>query len=182
MPAVVVVPYDPSWPAAFAAIRERIAPVLEGIALAIEHVGSTAVPGLAAKPVIDIDVVVADSVDAVRRAIEGLATVGYEHRGNLGIEGREAFRGPEGMPRHHLYVCLEEGLALRNHLALRDYLRAHPDEAAAYGALKQGLAARFPEDIGSYVVHKTTFVIGVLRRAGLVAADLAAIERQNSPD
>ena len=181
MPSVVVVPYDPSWPAAFATIRERIRPVLEGIAVAIEHVGSTAVPGLSAKPVIDIDVVVPDSAVAIRAAIDGLGTLGYEHRGNLGIEGREAFLQPAGLPRHHLYVCPEGNLGLRNHLVLRDHLRTHPDDAATYGVLKQELAAAFPDDIDSYVFHKTAFVLDVLRRAEFPEADLATIEHQNSP-
>lgn len=180
MPRVVVVAYDPAWPAAFEAIRARIAPALAGIAGSIEHVGSTSAPGLAAKPIIDIDVAVPDSAAAVAAAVAALATLGYEHRGDLGIAGREAFTAPAGgVFAHHLYVCREGSLALRNHLALRDYLRAHPADATEYGSLKQGLAARYPDDINAYVAGKAPFVLGVLERCGFSAQELAAIAAQN---
>ena len=83
--------------------------------MSVEHVGSTAVPGLAAKPIIDMDVVVA-APDNLSEAIERLATLGYVHRGNLGIDDREAFDSPQGLPAHHLYLCLGESAALANHL------------------------------------------------------------------
>ena len=132
---IVVVPYDPEWPARFETIRARIEPALDDVALAIEHVGSTSVPGLAAKPVIDIDVVVA-SPRVVPVAIERLATIGYRHQGDLAVTGREAFWSPEGLARHNLYVCPQGVLPLRNHLALRHHLRTHPEAVEAYGALK----------------------------------------------
>lgn len=179
MPAVVVTSHDPAWPAIFAAIRDRIAPALEGVAIRIEHVGSTAVPGLAAKPIIDIDVVVPGDAAFVAKAIERLAGLGYVHRGDLGIEGREAFSRPEGSPPHHLYVVREDSLPLRNHLALRDYLRANPSAAQRYGALKLELAARYANDVDSYVRAKTALVIELLRAAGVPEAALAVIREQN---
>src|SRR5882762_9128870 len=103
--AVVVVDYDPSWPGTFETLKSRVLPVVGTVALAVEHVGSTAVPGLAAKPIIDMDVIVATSAH-VTLAIERLATLGYVHRGNLGIADREAFESPKGLAPHHLYVCV----------------------------------------------------------------------------
>ena len=93
MPTVVVVDYDPEWSAVFQGLRSRVWPVVADFATSIEHVGSTAVPGLAAKPIIDLSVVL-PSNDEVPLAIERLATLGYLHQGDLGVEGREAFRAP----------------------------------------------------------------------------------------
>src|ERR1700744_4662012 len=93
MNPVVVVEYDPGWPALFEFFRGRIVTALGGLATAVEHVGSTAVPGLAAKPIIDMDVLLV-SGDALPTTIERLATLGYVHQGDLGIPDREAFRTP----------------------------------------------------------------------------------------
>src|SRR5262245_51865013 len=105
--------------------------MLAGVAVTIEHVGSTAVPGLAAKPIIDMDVVIRSRSD-LPAVITRLATLGYQHQGDLGIPDREAFRPPPGLPPHHLYVCLAGCAALRNHITLRDHLRSHPADAATY--------------------------------------------------
>lgn len=129
MNEVVVVDYDPDWPSLFETLRASIWRTVADIVLSIEHVGSTAVPGLAAKPVIDIDVVVPEGAVAV--GIDRLQALGYEHRGDLGVPQREAFRSPDGSPRHHLYLCPSTSLALANHLAIRDYFRARPAAAAA---------------------------------------------------
>src|SRR5262245_42394282 len=127
-PSVVVVPYDGRWPAFFERIRSRVGPALRGVATSVEHVGSTSVPGLAAKPVIDVSVVVPGAPE-LREAIARLERIGYVHRGTLGIADREAFESPEALPDHHLYVCPQGSVALANHLAVRDWLRAHPDAA-----------------------------------------------------
>lgn len=174
---VVVVDYDPEWPARFAAIRDRIAPALGAAAQSIEHVGSTSVEGLAAKPVIDIDVVVADAT-ASEAAIRALETLGYRHRGNLGIADREAMLAPEGSEQQHLYVCLAGGLALRNHLAIRDHLRSNASSRAAYDALKRRLA-REALDRESYGRLKTELVISMLRVEGFDDDSLAEIEVAN---
>jgi GrpB-like predicted nucleotidyltransferase (UPF0157 family) len=172
---IVVSEYDPAWPRAFARIRSRIAPVLAGVAIAIEHVGSTSVPGLSAKPIVDIDVIV--RADGVAAAIERLASLGYEHQGDLGVPQREAFRHAHA-PAHHLYVCVEGRPHLLNHLAFRDALRADSELAREYGNLKRELARRFPNDIDAYVAGKTAFVTSVLERTGAFSAtELAAIER-----
>jgi GrpB-like predicted nucleotidyltransferase (UPF0157 family) len=110
--------YNPEWPCHFAQIRDRIWPCVRDIAVRIEHVGSTAVDGLAAKPVIDLDIVIARRSD-LPSVVTRLGGLGYQHRGDLGIPDREAFRAPENQPAHHLYVCSQDSLALRNHVVLR---------------------------------------------------------------
>jgi len=175
---IVVVDYDPRWAEAFERLRAVVWPVVSDVAERIEHVGSTSVPGLAAKPIVDMTVVVPETAD-VPRAIERLASLGYVHQGNLGIEGREAFRSPEGLPAHHLYLCFRDSPALANHLAVRDYLRSHPDVAREYGELKRQLAREFPHDIASYIDGKTSLLARILRLSGISADVVADIERAN---
>lgn len=177
MPEIVVVDYDPAWPELFETLRAPIADALGGVALAIEHIGSTSVPGLAAKPIIDIAVVV--RADGVGTAIARLAPLGYVHKGDLGIPGREAMQHPPGSPRHHLYVCPEGILGLANPLAVRDYLRANPEAARAYGELKKRLAHEFADDVDGYVEGKTGFILDMLHASGFAEADLAAIAAIN---
>ncbi len=176
--SVVVVDYDPNWVTGFDELSARIAPSLGSVAVRIEHVGSTSVPGLAAKPIIDLVVVVADRSD-VPLAIERLAALGYRHQGNLGVDDREAFRHAQEIPRHNLYVCPEGTIGIVNQLAVRDYLRAHPEACRRYGELKKRLAAEFPNDIESYVFGKTDFILEILRCVGLSSDQLEAIERVN---
>lgn len=173
-----MVDHDPAWPAVFERLRTVVWTVLDDLALAVEHVGSTSVPGLAAKPVIDMSIVVA-AEEAVFEAIERLATLGYRHRGDLGVEGREAFDNPPGLPDHNLYVCSEGSLPLRNHRAVREYLRAHPDDAAEYGELKKRLARRHSTDIDAYIAGKTDFILRILARAGLTDSELERIAATN---
>jgi GrpB-like predicted nucleotidyltransferase (UPF0157 family) len=154
---IKIVDYDETWPAQFERLRRRLADALGPVALRIEHVGSTAVPGLAAKPKLDVDVVVASARD-VAEVIEGLARIGFEHQGDLGVPGREAFKGPDGGDRYHVYVCVEGAGPLRQHLVFRDHLRGHPDTAADYADLKRELAARFATDIDAYSRGKSAFV------------------------
>ena len=177
MRTVTVVDYDPCWPEVFERLRATIAPVVGDLAVAIEHVGSTSVPGLAAKPVLDLDIVVRSQSD-VPLVVARLALIGYDHLGDFGLAGREVFRPPDGSPAHNLYVC-RSGPALENHLALRDHLRRHSELAHAYGTLKKRLAQEFRYDIDGYVVAKTDFVVAVLRAAGLSEEHLEGIERTN---
>lgn len=177
---VLVVDYDPSWPDKFEELRRGVWPAVRDVALAIEHVGSTAVAGLAAKPVIDMDVIVAVR-DKVPDAIARLGELGYVHRGNLGIEDREAFTSPAPSPAHHLYVCSQSSAALANHLALRDFLRQDPEAAAEYGRIKKQLAARFPTDMASYIAGKTDCILTVLRKMGFSESTLQTIQNSNLP-
>jgi GrpB-like predicted nucleotidyltransferase (UPF0157 family)/streptomycin 6-kinase len=175
---IFVEDYNPTWPAVFDRLRARVWTAVEDIALSVEHVGSTSVPGLAAKPIIDMSIVVRDRADVPLVAAR-LAPLGYVHHGDLGIEDRDAFDSPPDLPPHHLYACPRGGLGIVNQLAVRDYLRAHPEAAIEYGSLKKRLAQRFPHDIGGYVAGKTDFLLGILRAAGLPAEALLAIERAN---
>lgn len=172
--AVEVLPYDAQWAQQFERLRARVLSAGRegGLDFHIEHVGSTAVPGLAAKPIIDVDVLVAETaqLDAARAV---LTRMGYEAEGNLGIVGREAFRAPVGDPAHHLYLLGASHPQAVAHLAFRDYLRTHPETAAAYGQLKQRLAARFGCDRRGYTEAKTAFVESTLRHA-VTAAPLPA--------
>lgn len=164
MPEVIVIqPYDARWPEDFEIIRARLAAALGDTALRIEHVGSTSVPGLAAKPVIDLDIVIARETD-LPRAISKLQVIGYRYEGEKGIPGRHAFGAPAGLPVHHLYVCALGNRELKRHLAFRDYLRANPLEAEKYAELKYNLARQFGSDRDGYSEAKTTFVEAALIR------------------
>jgi GrpB-like predicted nucleotidyltransferase (UPF0157 family) len=161
---VIVVDYDPAWAATFEVLRKQVAGVLGETVSSIEHVGSTAVPGLAAKPIIDIDVLLA-SETMLPEAIERLSRLGYVHQGDLGIPEREAFLTPAGTPAHHLYVRPPHSREFQRHLAFRDYLRAHPTEAKAYGDLKKALASQFRDDREAYMAGKHELVGEILTRA-----------------
>ncbi len=177
MSKVIVQDYDPCWPQVFEDLRSPIQNALSDICLSIEHVGSTAVPGLPAKPVVDIDVVV--RATDLEKGISGLGSLGYIHRGNLGIAERHAFNQPAGLPKHHAYLCPEGSTALANHLAVRDYLRANDSAVREYGALKKRLAAQYPNDIDSYVEGKTNFLVSILNQVGFDPMSLAEIVRVN---
>ena len=181
--SLIVVPYDPEWPHRFARIRAVLETALAGVeVLSIEHVGSTSVPGLAAKPVLDIDIVVnAHSVEAASAA---LGRLGYEALGEMGVAERWAFRQP-GAPlsqhlaaRHNLYVTVEGSLSVRNHRALRDTLRGDAALRDRYGAVKLALAER-TDDIDEYIDGKTDMVLEILRRGGIAPHELAELERIN---
>ena len=166
---VIVVPYDAHWKTDFEAIRLEIAAAMDGLALAIEHVGSTSVEGLSAKPCIDMDVVIPDRA-ALGDAIRRLAQIGYQHEGDLGIPDRHAFKyeGKTHLQKHHLYVCPADSRELHRHLTFRNYLRAHPDDAARYSAVKEEAARLYPNDIDSYIRHKSPCIEEIYRKCGLM--------------
>lgn len=177
MARIVVVDYDPNWPHSFETLSARISDALDGVAISIEHVGSTSVPGLAAKPVIDIDAVVLEP--DIATGIARLETLGYEHQGDCGVPQREAFRRPPGFVAHHLYLCASGSLALANHLAIRDHFRTTPAAARAYADLKKRLAFEFADDGDGYVEAKTAFLVSILRQSGFDEGQLSEIERIN---
>jgi len=176
--AVRVIDYDPDWARTFQRLKRQVWRSVCDLSIGIEHVGSTSVPGMAAKPVIDMDIVVA-ARSTVPLLILRLAELGYEHRGDLGIRDRESFSAPDGKPPHHLYVCVQNSLALQNHIAFRDYLRKHPSDVLAYSALKKRLAERFPNDGDQYVKGKTWFIVSLLKKCGLTGEDLDSIRLSN---
>jgi GrpB-like predicted nucleotidyltransferase (UPF0157 family) len=185
---IVVADYSPEWPRIFEDLKRVYVVSLGNLILEIHHVGSTSIPGLAAKPVIDIDLVIEDR-SILPEVISRLAPLGYEHRGDLGIPDREAFgRVSEQVPldgsgriwlKHNLYCCHRGCVPLRNHLALRDYLRTHPEKAHEYGELKKRLAAEVQGDIDLYIERKSSFILGALREMGFGGDDLRSIAEQN---
>ncbi len=169
---IVVLPYDEKWKQDFLDIKKELTEALgiapEGLALAIEHVGSTSVEGLCAKPIIDIDVVV--NPEDLETAIKSLARIGYTHKGNCGIEGREAFdySGKEHLMDHHLYVCPKDSRELKRHISFRDYLRTHPEAVKAYSEIKLEAAKLYPHDIDSYINHKSKVIEKIYKELGLI--------------
>ncbi|GAA2850603.1 GrpB family protein [Microbacterium arabinogalactanolyticum] len=179
--SILVVPYSDEWPAQFAAVAEELARALSGVPVgSIEHVGSTAVPGLAAKPIIDIDIIVGRP-DLVA-AIAALEAAGYEHAGDLGLPGREAFRTPDQRPARHVYLCVEGTLHLRNHLAVRDVLRRDALLRQRYGEVKLALAGDAEMDIDTYIAGKSGVLQEVLASSDLTIAEKAQILALNDPD
>ncbi|MFN2637762.1 MAG: GrpB family protein [Gemmatimonadaceae bacterium] len=160
---VRLVPYDPAWPALFAAEKDRLQKLfaVAGLAVILEHTGSTAIPGLAAKPVLDILGGYPEGTP-VAQYIDVLTSAGYVHRGEQGIPGREFFR--RGNPRsYHLHLTAIDGPFWRDHLTFRNRLRADESLRDAYAALKLDLAARFPRDREAYNESKGPFVNEILR-------------------
>ena len=157
---VRVVSYDKKWPSLFLAESRRLAAACRSLPVRFEHVGSTGVPGLCAKPVLDI----LAGHPAGKLALEYVMPfeqAGYIHRGDRGIAGHQFFR--RGQPRaYHIHLVEEDGELWRQYLAFRDHLRADPTAARRYGELKEALAARFPHDRESYINGKSEFVRGVL--------------------
>lgn len=168
-PKVLVLTYDPAWKSAFDEIKRELEEALGDMILTVEHVGSTAVPGLSAKPCIDIDVVIPD--DAVfERVAEKLAGIGYFHEGNLGIPDREAFSYSDKphLLKHHLYVCPRRSRELYRHITFRNFLRSHPDAAEKYRNVKETAARLFPEDIERYIDYKSPCIEELYRQCGLL--------------
>ncbi|MFH1680465.1 MAG: GrpB family protein [Candidatus Eisenbacteria bacterium] len=162
--AIEVVPHDPAWASLFREEERKLRALFGGALLVIHHIGSTAVPGLAAKPIVDMlgvarDIGVADGRNGA------MARLGYRAMGEYGIPGRRFFiREVQGGRTHHLHVFGDRHPRIRDHLGFRDHLLGHPEEAQAYGRLKQELARRFPHDIEAYMAGKDPFIRGILRR------------------
>ena len=167
MDDVVIVDYDPCWPDLFVQEAEKLRVVLGAEQVtAIEHFGSTAVPGLAAKPIIDL-LIGARSLDEARRAVPALAELGYAFWHDNPDTDRLFFvKGlpPNGPRTHHLHI-VEPDNTLWERLLFRDYLRTHPEEAQRYSALKCELAARFPTDREGYTQAKTDYIQQVMQKA-----------------
>ena len=165
---VMVLPYDRAWKSAFEKIKEELDQAIGDLILGIEHVGSTSVEGMSAKPCIDIDVIIQDySVfDAV---VSRLEAVGYLHEGDLGIKDREAFQysNKPHLQTHHLYVCPQYSEELHRHITFRDFLRSHPEAAKTYSSVKETAAQLFPEDIEQYIAYKSPCIEELYALCGL---------------
>lgn len=178
---IAVVDYDPGWPLRFAELHRDYADAMAAAGvpvLAIEHVGSTSVPGLAAKPVIDIDIVVTES--DVHRAAEVLVVLGFKPLGELGIPQRWAFKEPERLAGTNTYVVVARSLALRNHLAVRDTLRRDPHLRDQYAAVKRQVGA-VAANIDDYGRGKNAMVQQILAAAGLSEVERASIDANQVP-
>ncbi len=178
---ITVVEYDPGWPSRFELLRAQYATAMAAAAVpvvAIEHVGSTSVPGLAAKPIIDCDIVVAEAY--VPAASSVLVSLGFAPLGELGIPLRWAFKEPDRLSGTNTYVVVAGCLSLRNHLAVRDVLRAVPALRDEYAAVKRNASAR-AANIDEYGRAKTSMVQKLLAAAGLSEADRASIAGNQVP-
>ncbi|RIK40819.1 MAG: hypothetical protein DCC55_13765 [Chloroflexi bacterium] len=170
LPAKVVAlhPYDPAWPRLFQEEAARLQAAIGRYVLDIQHVGSTSIPGLAAKPIIDLAVAVANFEEAAV-CIEPMERLGYEYRGENGLPRRHLF--VKGTPRtHHVHINEIHSADWQQQIAFRDYLRARPDLTGEYARIKQQLARQFPTDRRAYTEQKSGFIFNVLRKAipGLV--------------
>ena len=168
-PAIRIAPHDPAWAEMAAAESRQIEAALGDVAVRVEHVGSTAVPGLAAKPIVDLQVAVA-ALEPRPAYVEPLEGIGYLFAPDRGSPDYHFFGKPPGRPRtYHVHVCAAGSDHERRHLAVRDYLRAEPEEAARYEALKRGLATRVPGDRLAYIEGKDSYLEALERRAVVFA-------------
>ena len=165
---VVVLPYDRTWKFAFEEIKREIEGAIGDLIIGIEHVGSTSVEGMSAKPIIDIDVVIKDysMFDVV---VSRLESVGYIHEGNLGIKDREAFKYSDKphLQQHHLYVCPQQSEELHRHITFRDFLRSNPEAVKRYGAVKEKAAQLFPDNVEKYIEYKSPCIEELYKLCGL---------------
>ena len=165
---VTVLPYDEAWKSAFEKIKTEIESALGDLIAGVEHVGSTSIEGMWAKPCIDIDVIIKDySVfgDVVRE----LAKIGYIHEGDLGIKDREAFKysSKPHLMTHHLYVCPQYSEELYRHITFRDFLRSNPQAVKKYSSAKETAAQLFPNDIDKYIEYKSPCIEELYKMCGL---------------
>jgi GrpB-like predicted nucleotidyltransferase (UPF0157 family) len=162
--AITVVPYDPDWPSQFLRIRGELEPVFSGLTPVFHHVGSTSVPQLAAKPKIDLHAAFAD-LSLVARAVARMqAVAGYTYHGDKYNDQSWTFTSGKTSGAR-LYLCTSDNTVLRDRILFRDYLRAHPERAAAYAALKLRLMSEANDDWDYYTGGKTEFVRETVRLA-----------------
>ena len=162
---ITVVNYDPEWPSKYARERDYITEILKDNCIAVYHIGSTSVPGLAAKPIIDIMAVVR-SLEEVDTVADKFAEIGYEYLGEFGIKGRRYLRkgGDERTHQIHIFQA-DDWNNIGRHLAFRDYMRTHEKERDEYAKIKKDLAQKFPYDIDGYCDGKENFVREMEERA-----------------
>lgn len=159
---VRLIPYTPEWKRYFEQEKNALQEVLGSTILEIQHVGSTAIPGMPAKPIVDIAIAVADFEEA-RVCIPLIETLGYEYKGEFGIPRRHYF--VKGEPRlFHIHMSEITSTEWQNHILFRDFLCRHPEDAREYAQLKQQLALRYPHDREAYLEGKAAFIEGVLAK------------------
>ena len=165
---VVVLPYDVAWQSAFEKIKGEIEEAIDDLIIGIEHVGSTSVEGLSAKPCIDIDVIIKD-YSVFTAVVEALKGIGYIHEGDLGIKDREAFKYTDKpyLMMHHLYVCPQYSEELHRHITFRDFLRSNHEAVKKYSLIKEKAAKLFPNDIEGYIEYKSPCIEELYKECGL---------------
>ena len=165
---VIVMPYDKAWKTDFENIKRELASALGDLAIGIEHVGSTSVEGMSAKPCIDIDVVIRD-YEVFDAVVKKLHAIGYVHEGNLGIRDREAFAysNKPHLQKHHLYVCPQDSEELHRHITFRNFLRKSPESVKKYSEIKEKAAKLYPDDIDRYMQYKSPCIEELYAECGL---------------
>jgi len=166
--SIVVVDYDPAWPMVFEEVRAKLTKLLGNIVNEVAHVGSTSVPGLSAKPKIDVDVIL-ESDAQIPLASSRLQAAGYTAHGNKYNDGMWAFTLGRGSFGERVYLCALGNETHHKRLIFRDHLRNHPDDAAAYAALKKRLASETDHDWEYYTGSKRPFVDEILRKAAKIS-------------
>lgn len=166
MRRILVVPYDARWPEAFSRSSREVVSAMGGNLMAIHHIGSTSIPAMHAKPVIDMLAVVSDIAAADGCALR-MESLGYEAMGEFGIPGRRYFRRDDeaGVRTHQVHTFQDGSPNVRRHLAFRDFMQAHPAPADQYAALKRRLADARPDDIDAYMDGKDAFIKEMEARA-----------------
>lgn len=164
MRQVIVTPYQSSWPEAFQQAKEQLETIFGDRLLEVHHIGSTAVPGLSAKPILDILPVV-DSLDGIEAFDAAMEQIGYEAKGEFGMPGRRYYRKGGDNRTHHIHLYADGNPEIIRHVVFRDYLRQHPEEVEAYSTIKERLAHQYPEDISAYIAGKDSFVKTMEQRA-----------------
>ena len=165
---VEVLTYDRAWKTEFEKIKAELESALGDFIIGIEHVGSTAVEGMSAKPCIDIDVIIKD-YEIFDSVVRRLNAIGYIHEGDLGIRDREAFKysNKPQLMKHHLYVCPQYSEELHRHITFRDFLRSDPEAVKKYSLIKQEAARLFPDDIDKYIQYKSPCIHELYKLYGL---------------
>lgn len=166
MKKVEVVPHNPRWRTVFETEAKQIATIMGENVIAIHHIGSTAIPNIYAKPVIDLLIEVKD-ITQVDKQTSAMESLGYEVKGEFGISGRRYFRkdNQKGIRTHQIHVFETGSAQIERHLAFRDYMLAHPANAQKYSALKRKLAEEHPHNIDGYMDGKDGFIKEMDRRA-----------------
>ena len=165
---VVVLPYNVQWKDDFEKIKSEIINAIGDLIIDVEHVGSTSVEGMSAKPCIDIDVIIKD-YSAFDIIVSRLEMIGYINEGNLGIKDREAFKyfNKPHFRTHHLYVCPQKSEELYRHITFRDFLRSNVDAVKKYSYVKETAARLFPHDIEKYMEYKSPCIEELYTLCGL---------------
>lgn len=189
---VTLEPYNPEWPLKFLEVHEQLSSILKDVPIiSIEHVGSTSIPSMKAKPILDIDIITPAS--ALEAATKALTSAGYTDCGEMGISGRFAFRQPgygildvayglgvHGELRRNTYVVIEGCMALRNHLDVRRVLLEDQELREEYARVKSNMEGVEFENMDQYVFGKTEVLCKILRKAGWSEEELQSVMEANS--